>query len=327
MQRTNAAFKVQKLMATPATTKWDARQIPSLTGKLALVTGANSGIGYWTAVELARHGAEVLLGCRNAEKGLAALNKLKAEVPAANGHVVELDMASLASIRAFAASFIATGAPLDILVNNAGVMAVAKRQLTADGFELQFGTNHLGHFALTGLLMPALLKSPAPRVVTVASLAHRGGKIEFDNLQSERNYAPWDAYNNSKLANILFSNELDRRAKAAHSRLVSVAVHPGISKTNIFQNGLAGRDFKSVFMSIFGGPLMQNDQMGALPTLYAASAPEAQGGQYIGPDGFMEFKGYPKVVEPKPQGKDAATEEKLWAASEKLTGVVYPPMS
>jgi NAD(P)-dependent dehydrogenase (short-subunit alcohol dehydrogenase family) len=314
-------------MATEATTKWDARQIPSLTGELALITGANSGIGFWTAVELARHGAEVLLGCRNAEKGLAALNKLKAEIPNAKAHVVELDMASLTSIRAFAASFVSSGAPLDILVNNAGVMAIAKRELTVDGFEQQFGTNHLGHFALTGLLLPALLKSPAPRVVTVASLAHRGGKIEFDNLQSERQYAPWDAYNNSKLANILFANELDRRAKAASSRLISLAVHPGISKTNIFQNGLKGKDFKSVFMSLFGGPLMQDDKMGALPTLYAATAPEAKGGQYIGPDGFMEFKGYPKVVEPKPHAKDTATGEKLWEASEKLTGVTYPPLT
>ncbi|MEO6922746.1 MAG: oxidoreductase [Bryocella sp.] len=309
------------------TKKWDANAIPSLAGKQALVTGANSGIGYWTAVELARHGASVLLGCRNPQKGLAALDRLRAEVPGAQTQVVELDMASLDSIRSFASSFVASGAALDLLVNNAGVMAIKDRQLTTDGFERQFGTNHLGHFALTGLLIPALLRAPAPRVVTVASLAHRGGKIEFDNLQGERHYAAWDAYNNSKLANILFAKELDQKARMARSRLTSIAVHPGISKTNIFENGLKGKDFKSIFMSIFGGPLMQNDKMGALPTLYGATAPEAQGGQYIGPDGMMEFKGHPKVVEVKPQGNDMAMAAKLWEASEKLTGVVYPALA
>jgi NAD(P)-dependent dehydrogenase (short-subunit alcohol dehydrogenase family) len=213
---------------------------------------------------------------------------------------------------------------LDVLVNNAGVMALPKREQTADGFERQFGTNHLGHFALTGLLMPALLKAQAPRVVTVASLAHRNGKMEWDNLQSEKSYSPWGAYNMSKLANILFARELDRRAREAHSKLMSVAVHPGISKTNI---AAPGTDFKSRFVKLLGGLLFQNDEMGALPTLYAATAPEAQGGEYIGPDGRGEMGGHPKVVQPRPQALDEQAGRKLWTVSEQLTGVVYPPLA
>lgn len=306
--------------------KWTSANMPSQAGRTALVTGATSGIGLQAALELARHGARVLLGARDAGRGEKAAATIRAEVPGAEVEVVALDMASLASIRAFAEAYVASGAPLDLLINNAGVMALKERKLTADGLEMQMGTNHFGHFALTGLLIPALLRTQSPRVVTVASLAHRGGKMELDNLQSERSYAPWDAYNNSKLANILFANELDRRAHAAHSRLVSIPVHPGVSKTNIFQNGLAGKDLKSVVMSIFGGPLMQDDKMGALPTLYAATAPEAKGGEYIGPDGFMAFKGYPTVETPKPQALDTVSAEKLWTASEKLTGVVFPPL-
>ena len=222
------------------TGKWTTERIPSQAGKTALITGANSGIGYQTALELARHGAHVLLGCRNEAKGQAALERLRREAPGASAEVVQLDMASLASIRAFAAAFPGRGIALDLLINNAGVMALPRRELTEDGFERQFGTNHLGHFALTGLLLPALLAAPAPRVVTVASLAHRDGKIEFDNLQSERRYKPWEAYGASKLANILFAKELDRRARAAHSRLLSLAVHPGVSTTsNCFTCGPA----------------------------------------------------------------------------------------
>jgi NAD(P)-dependent dehydrogenase (short-subunit alcohol dehydrogenase family) len=196
-----------------AATKWTVQQIPSQTGKTALVTGANSGIGYQAALESARHGAHVLLACRNAAKGQAALERLKREAPGAAAELVEVDMASLASIRSFATAFAGRGIPLDLLINNAGVMALPKREVTVDGFERQFGTNHLGHFALTGLLLPQLLAAPVPRVVTVASLAHRNGKIDFDDLQSERAYKPLIAYSESKLANILFAKELDRRAR------------------------------------------------------------------------------------------------------------------
>jgi NAD(P)-dependent dehydrogenase (short-subunit alcohol dehydrogenase family) len=310
-----------------ATGKWTAEQIPSQAGKTALVTGANSGIGYQAAMQLARHGAHVLMGCRNAEKGRAALERLQREAPGASAEVVELDMASLASIRAFAASFIARNIPLDLLINNAGVMALQKRELTADGFERQFGTNHLGHFALTGLLMPALLASPAPRVVTVASLAHRTGKIDFDNLQRERGYEGWDAYNASKLANILFAKELDRRARAGNSRLLSLAVHPGVSTTSIFENGPGTKNLKAMMVKLLAPVLMQKDDAGALPTLYAATSTEAHGGEYIGPDGFQELKGAPVVVQPKPQALDVAVGERLWAVSEELTGVHYPALS
>ncbi|HVR11191.1 MAG TPA: oxidoreductase, partial [Thermoanaerobaculia bacterium] len=224
----------------------------------------------------------------------------------------------------FAGEFVSSGGKLDVLVNNAGVMALPKREQTPDGFERQFGTNHLGHFALTGLLVPALLKAPAPRVVTVASLAHRNGKMEWDNLQGEKSYSPWGAYNQSKLANILFARELDRRAREAHSKLMSIAVHPGISITNIAQYGT---DFKSRFVKAVGGLIFQDDAKGALPTLYAATAPEAQGGQYIGPDGLGEMGGYPKVVQPRPQALDEQTGRRLWGVSEQLTGVVYPALA
>jgi NAD(P)-dependent dehydrogenase (short-subunit alcohol dehydrogenase family) len=310
-----------------ATGKWTAEQIPSQAGKTALVTGANSGIGYQAALELARHGAHVLLGCRNAAKGRAALERLLREAPGASAEVVELDMASLASIRTFAAAFGARGVALDLLINNAGVMALPTRELTEDGFERQFGTNHLGHFALTGLLMAPLLGAPAPRVVTVASLAHRNGKIEFDNLQSERKYVPWDAYGASKLANILFAKELDRRARAAHSRLLSLAVHPGVSTTNIFANGPGATSLKAIVVKILAPVMMQKDDAGALPTLYAATSPDAHGGEYIGPDGFQGLKGSPVVVQPRPQALDVAVGERLWTVSEELTGVHYPALS
>ncbi len=308
-------------------TKWTVQQIPSQTGKTALVTGANSGIGYQAALELARYGAHVLLACRNAAKGQAALERLKREAPGgAAAELVEVDMASLASIRSFATAFARRGIPLDLLINNAGVMALPKREVTVDGFERQFGTNHLGHFALTGLLIPQLLASPAPRVVTVASLAHRNGKIDFDNLQSERGYKPLGAYGESKLANILFAKELDRRARAAQSRLISLAVHPGISMTNIIVNGPGTKNLMAIVLRILAPIMIQPDAAGALPTLYAATSPHAKGGEYIGPDGFQEFKGSPVVVQPRANGLDEAKGKRLWTVSEELTGVVYPAL-
>ena len=301
--------------------KFTAASIPPLNGKTVLITGANSGIGYQAAVELARHGADVLLGVRSLAKGSEALAKLKATVPNAEAQVVELDMASLSSIRAFAASF--TG-ELDVLINNAGVMALNQRELTADGFERQFGTNHLGHFALTALLMPALKRSPAPRVVTVSSLAHRNGKIDFSNLQSEKKYVPWDAYNASKLANLLFALELDRRARAAGSNLLSIPVHPGISRTQIFDNGPGASDLKARIVKLLAPVMTQSDEDGALPTLYAAASPDAKGGMYIGPDGFNHFRGSPAPERPRPQALDEAVAKELWNVSEQLTGVAFP---
>ncbi len=303
--------------------KWTAAQMPSQAGKTVLVTGANSGIGYQAAVEFARHGAHVLLGCRSQAKGESALERLRVEAPGAKAELALLDIASLRSVRAFAEAFASSGAPLHVLVNNAGVMALPDRQVTEDGFERQFGTNHLGHFALTGLLLPALQRAEGSRVVTVASLAHRNGKMVWDDLQSERGYVPWDAYNQSKLANILFARELDRRARVAGLSLISVAVHPGISRTNIFENGPGTGDLKAKILGLLGPLLTQDDAMGALPTEYAATASGLAGSEYIGPDGFGEFKGYPKVVSPRPQALDQAAGQRLWQESERLTAVSY----
>ena len=304
--------------------KWTAAQMPSQAGKNILVTGANSGIGYQAALEFARHGAHVLLGCRNEAKGQAALQRLREQSSGASAELALLDVASLASVRRFAEGWAGRGAALDVLVNNAGVMAIPTRELTVDGLERQFGTNHLGHFALTGLLLPALQRASMPRVVTVASLAHRNGRIEWDNLQSERLYEPWAAYNASKLANILFAKELDRRARTAGIRLISVAVHPGVSRTNIFENGPGTGSLKAQVLKFLAPLLTQDDQMGALPTEYAATMPDVEGGEYLGPDGPGELKGRPKVVQPRPQALDQAVAERLWQTSEQLTGVSYP---
>lgn len=303
--------------------KWTAAQIPSQAGKTILVTGANSGIGYQAALEFARHGAHVLLGSRSAAKGEAAVARLRSEISNANVEPALLDLASLASIRTSTETFLRRGSKLDVLVNNAGVMALPSRELTPDGFERQFGTNHLGHFALTGLLLPALKLAASSRVVTVASLAHRNGKIEWDNLQGERRYDAWDAYNRSKLANLLFAKELNRKASLAGLPLLSIPVHPGVSRTNIFENGPGTKSFKGLMLRIFAPVLTQDDAMGALPTEYAATAPDVTGGEYIGPDGFGELKGFPKVVGPKPQALDQVTGERLWQVSEELTGVRY----
>ena len=304
-----------------STQPWTTAQIPSLAGKNALITGANSGIGYQAALELARHGAHVYLACRNAQKGSEALARLQQQVPGSSAELVQLDVSSLADVRRFAAGFLAHHRSLDLLINNAGVMALSPRQVTPEGFERQFATNHLGHFALTGLLLPALMAAPAPRVVTVASLAHKGGKIHFDDLQLERSYSPWGAYNQSKLANILFARELARRS--AGTSLLSLPVHPGISQTSIVANGPGLNGLKMYVLKVLGPVVMQPDAAGAEPTLYAATSPDAVSGDYIGPDGFMEIKGSPVVVKPRPNALDEAVGKRLWQVSEDLTGVVY----
>ena len=305
------------------TAKWTAAQMPSQAGKTALVTGANSGIGYQTALELARHGAHVLLGCRSQSKGAEALEGLKQEIPGASVELAILDLASLASVRTFAVTFLASSRALDLLVNNAGVMAPPTREATVDGFEKQMATNHLGHFALTGLLLPSLKLSAAPRVVTVASLAHLRGRIDFDNLQSERVYHPRSAYAATKLANLLFAKELDRRASAAGLNLLSVAAHPGLAKTKIIENGF-GKGLRTTLLNALATPFLQSGAMGALPSEYAATMPDIQGGEYIGPDGWKEIRGYPSVVPMHPQiPLEPGVASRLWAWSEKLTAVVY----
>lgn len=292
--------------------KWGAADIPGQSGRVALVTGANSGIGFVAARELARAGAEVVLAVRDTAKGERAAAQMEGDTT-----VAKLDLASLSSVREFAAHVEA----LDLLINNAGVMA-APRRLTADGFESQLATNHLGHFALTGLLLERLLASSAPRVVTVSSHLHRRGKIDFDDLQGERKYDRWQAYSNSKLANLLFCFELDRRARAAGSKLVSTAAHPGYAATNL-QFAASPHRWERAAGWVGNRLLAQSADMGALPTLYAATVPDLPGGSFVGPDGRKEQRGHPQIVTAAGAAYDEEVARRLWEASEELTGVRY----
>jgi NAD(P)-dependent dehydrogenase (short-subunit alcohol dehydrogenase family) len=309
---------------------WNSTRIPSQVGRRVVLTGANSGIGYPAARELARAGASVVLACRDAEKGNRALARLRHEVPDAKVELGVLDLASLASVRAFAARELERGLPLDLLLNNAGVMAPPKRLETLDGFELQFGTNVLGHFALTALLLPALERAAAdaqpqmPRVVFVASIAHKRGRLDFDDLQSTRNYSPMKSYQQTKLADLMLAFEMDRRLKAAGSRILCNAAHPGVANTNLFQpvgRPALERSMRQVVGHLIGA-LLNSDEEGALPMLYAAVAPGARGGGYYGPQGFQEMRGG-DVGEAKvaPQALDQAAAARLWSVCEQLTGV------
>ena len=298
--------------------RWDVGRIPDQSGRTAVVTGANSGLGLVTARELARAGATVVMACRNLDKGHAAVDAIRSAVPQAQLQLDELDLASLASVRSFADRFTATRDGLDLLINNAGVMAPPRR-LTADGFELQFGTNHLGHFALTGLLLPQLEGGEDARVVTLSSTAHRTGRIAFDNLNGDRHYFRWRAYGQSKLANLLFALELDRRLRASGSTVKSLAAHPGYAATNL--QSAAAPLVDRLVMKVANAVVAQSDEMGALPTLYAATEPGLEGGIYVGPDGIAEQRGYPKIVQPNGAARDEATARRLWEVSADLTGV------
>ena len=302
--------------------KWTADSIPDQSGRLAVVTGANSGLGLVTARELARKGAHVVLACRNTAKGDEAAGSIAREVPGAQVEVAALDLGSLDSVRAFATTFGGQHDGLDLLINNAGVMA-PPRSTTADGFELQFGTNHLGHFALTGLLLPKLEGREGARVVTLSSGAHRIGKINFDDLQRERGYNRWRAYGQSKLANLMFALELDRRLRAAGSGVTSVAAHPGYAATNL-QSAAAPTPDRLV-MAVSNRLLAQSAEMGTLPQLYAATYPGLAGGTFVGPDGFAEQRGYPHPVSPNAAARDTAVARRLWDVSEELTGVTIAP--
>jgi NAD(P)-dependent dehydrogenase (short-subunit alcohol dehydrogenase family) len=310
---------------------WTPDDLPDLTGLRCVVTGANSGLGFHTALELTRHGAQVVLACRDAARGDGALARIQAQVPGAAAQVRPLDLADLASVRRFAAGLTADDGRLDVLVNNAGVMAVPRRA-TADGFELQFGTNHLGHFALTGLLQPALLRGsvlggPA-RVVTVSSMLHRRGRLNRDDLMGERSYRRWRAYGQAKLANLLFTYELQRRADRAGPALAALAAHPGYADTNLQQvapslsGGLRGRvesGFSALGNRLFAQPAAQ----GAWPSLRAAGDPEARGGEFYGPGGFAEQRGHPKVVTASAAARDEDDARWLWERSVELTAVTY----
>jgi NAD(P)-dependent dehydrogenase (short-subunit alcohol dehydrogenase family) len=302
--------------------RWTAADIADQGGRVAVVTGANSGLGYITARELARHGARVVLACRSEVRGHEALARLIAEVPAADAELRALDMASLASIRAFADAVQASYPALDLLINNAGVMAIP-RQETADGFEMQFGTNHLGHFALTGLLLPLLINQPGSRVVTVSSNAHKPGKLDFDDLMHEHSYRRWKVYSDSKLANLLFAYELQRRLSEVNAALISVAAHPGTAATNLVKPGSEGNWLKQNVMTLGVRIIGQSEAQGALPQLYAATAPDVRGGEYYGPNGIAENRGYPKRVDSTSASKETAAATRLWKASEDLTGVRY----
>jgi NAD(P)-dependent dehydrogenase (short-subunit alcohol dehydrogenase family) len=301
---------------------WTSADLPDLSGKTYVVTGANSGLGYETARALARAGGEVALACRDLGKAGTALDRIKSETPGARAEARELDLASLDAIRGFAEAW--GDRPIDALVNNAGVMALPLRR-TADGFEMQIGTNHLGHFALTGRLLPCLLARPGARVVNVSSTMHKIGRMDWDDLQSEKRYSRWRAYGQSKLANLLFTYELQRRFEAAGKDAIAVAAHPGYAATNLQTAG--PRMEGSTLMeriSLLGNQLFsQTAEMGALPSLYAAAALGVKGGDYFGPDGLAEARGHPKRVESSRRSHDRADQLRLWEVSEELTNVHY----
>ena len=300
--------------------KWTSAEIPDQSGRTAVVTGGNSGLGLETARELARKGAHVVLACRDTGKGAAAMQDCRSSAADADVEVAALDLASLESVRAFAEWFRGEHQRLDLLINNAGVMAPPRRE-TADGFELQFGTNHLGHFALTALLIANMAESADARVVTVSSGAHRMGKIRFEDLQSTRRYNRWRAYGQSKLANLLFALELDRRLRAAGSDVKSVAAHPGYAATNL--QTAAPPFLDRMVMVVTNHLIAQSVETGALPQLYAATHPSVEGGQYIGPDGIAEQRGHPKVVSASGAARDEEAARHLWRVSEDLTGVSF----
>lgn len=302
---------------------WNASDIPDLTGRRAIVTGANSGLGLETTRALAAHGAEVTMAVRDTGKGEAAAESIRQSTPGATIEVRRLDLASLASIDEF--SWLWREAHpdgLDLLINNAGVMAIPRRE-TADGFEMQLGTNHLGHFALTGRLLDAL--RAGSRVVTVSSGAHRMGKMNFDDLMGEQNYRTWGAYGQSKLANLLFMRELARRLSAAHRDTISVAAHPGYASTHLQAVGpeMRGRSWEARLMGLANKIVAQSAEMGALPTLYVATDPDIANGSYAGPSGLGETRGHPKLVGMSSAAKNDDDAARLWSVSEEITGVHY----
>jgi NAD(P)-dependent dehydrogenase (short-subunit alcohol dehydrogenase family) len=295
--------------------KWTEQDIPGQRGRVAIVTGANTGLGFETARALAGRGASVVLAVRDIEKGKQAAARMSGDVT-----VQQLDLTSLESVRAAAADLRAAHERIDLLINNAGVMYTPK-QTTRDGFEMQFGTNHLGHFALTGLLLDRLLPVPGSRVVTVSSVGHRiRAAIHFDDLQWERSYSRVGAYGQAKLANLMFTYELQRRL-GARGTTVALAAHPGVSNTELARNTPAS--LRLAFGWLL--PLItQPPDRGALPSLRAATDPSARGGQYYGPDGLFEGRGHPHLVESSPDSHDVAVQQRLWSVSEDLTGVTFP---
>ncbi len=303
--------------------KWTVDDVPDLAEKIIIVTGANSGIGYEAAKEFSRKGAKTILACRNMEKAKSALAKIKSEVPDSEAEIMQLDLASLKSIHKFAEKFRAKHKRLDILLNNAGIM-MSPYGKTEDGFELQFGTNHLGHFALTGLVISLLLKAPGSRIVNVSSMGHRFGDVDFDKImyEEDKEYSPMKAYGRSKLANLLFTYELQHRLEANKKRVITVAAHPGNSNTKLgkyLEKKLWFRIIKSLYMPIFA----QSAAMGALPMIRASVDANVKGGEYYGPGGFMGMRGHPVKVESNKASHDEKSAKTLWKISEKLTSIKY----
>jgi NAD(P)-dependent dehydrogenase (short-subunit alcohol dehydrogenase family) len=326
--------------ASQPISRFTPSDIPDLSGTNAIITGANSGIGFFTALELARHGANVTLAVRSTDKGNAAAEKIRSQLrPPQNTassaaplpqpgtlDVLPLDLISLASVETFSAAYCATKRPLHLLINNAGIMALPKRTLSPDGFEAQFATNVLGHFALTARLFPAILAAATPaspsRIVTVASIAHKSGKIRLDDLTFTSGYKPMVAYSQTKLANVMFAFELDRRLRAAGLNVLSTAAHPGVASTNLFQGShyIAPERAMRRFIAGVIGVVLNSTAQGALPTLYAAASPNAKSGEYYGPTGFQEMRGPLGLASIAPQAKDTAVAAALWQKCEALTG-------
>ncbi|MEV0945543.1 SDR family NAD(P)-dependent oxidoreductase [Rhodococcus sp. NPDC049939] len=301
--------------------KWTAADVPDQSGRVVIITGSNTGLGYETAAVLAARGAHVVLAVRNLEKGKQAADRIKTAIPDASVTLQQLDLTSLENIHEAAEELRANHPRIDLLINNAGVMWTPKAT-TKDGFELQFGTNHLGHFAFTGQLLENMLSVEGSRVVTISSLGHRiRAKIHFDDLQLERNYNRVDAYGQAKLANLMFTYELARRLQDKDAQTIAVAAHPGGSNTELTRNipGIVRPPLE--FLS---GLVAQSAAMGALPTLRAATDPSVRNGQYYGPDGFREMRGHPKLVESSAQSHDTDIQRRLWDASEELTDVTFP---
>ena len=311
-------------MTSSLESDWTEGDIGDQTGRTILITGANSGIGYETARALTQRGAHVVLGCRTRNKADEAVARIDASNPSGTTEILEMDLADLDSVADAAARFASGHERLDVLINNAGLMATPK-QLTAQGFEMQFGVNHLGHFALTGHLMEMLIASGPARVVSISSQGHRPGKIHFDDINSEKKYSPWPAYFQSKLANLLFIRELQRRLALADSEVIAVAAHPGVSNTNLGHetSGMLGSMMKWS-RPVFDRFVSQSAAMGSLPTLRAAVDASVEGGDYFGPDGFGEQRGHPVKVDSSKRAKDDASASRLWELSQQLTAVTYP---
>lgn len=304
--------------------RWTTEQMPDLADRVVIVTGANSGIGREAAREFARRDATVILACRNMERGEQCGSDIAADVGGASLDLRQLDLADLESVDEFADGVLTDYSRLDILCNNAGLMAIPRRE-TSDGFEMQLGVNHLGHFALTGRLLELILETPSSRVVTVSSNAHKFGEIRFEDLHWERGYSKWGAYGQSKLANLHFAFELQRRFDHFGHDSISVGCHPGMAHTNLAEKGplMSGRKLMAKASNLFTKTFGQSAKKGALPVLYAAVESRLEGAEYVGPDGFAEAQGYPEITEPDEEARDEEVARRLWDVSEGLTGVYY----